>query len=79
MVATEFQHSSSALWSLFTPIALDVSRTTHGRTFSLRTIKDWNNLKLNLKTSQILKCFMRNLYNSHLDGQRIYGYFDIIK
>ena len=37
-------------------------------TFTIRTIKDWNNLRLNLKKSQTFKLFKRNLFKYNLDA-----------
>ena len=44
--------------------------TEEGRTFSVRSIKDWNNLEKALKNSKDKKSFKKTLINTLLERQK---------
>ena len=48
-----------------------------GRTFAVRTVKDWNNLPRSLKTNTFLKSFKAELWKTLLNSQKTKGSFDI--
>ena len=50
-----------------------------GRTFTIRTIKDWNNLRPNLKKSQTFKLFKRDSLKCNLDAQKTNNFFNDMK
>ena len=46
-----------------------------GRTFAVRTIKDWNSLPRSLKTEKSVKSFKAKLCNTLLNSQKTNGIF----
>ena len=42
-----------------------------GRTFSVRTIKDWNNIDIKISTAPSVNSFKRNLFNQFLSDQKV--------
>ena len=48
-----------------------------GRTFAVRTVKDWNNLPQSLKTRRSLKSFKAELWKIVLNSQKSKGSFDL--
>ena len=45
--------------------------TEGGRTFSVRTIKDWNNIDIKIRTAPSVYSFKRNLFNQFLSDQKV--------
>lgn len=61
--------------NLLCPLHKNISEG--GRTFAVRTVKDWNNLPRSLKTSKSLKSFKAELWKRVLNSQKTRGSFDI--
>ena len=61
--------------NLLCPLHKNISEG--GRTFAVRTVKDWNNLPRSLKTSKCLKSFKAELWKRVLNSQKTRGSFDI--
>ena len=61
--------------NLLCPLHKNISEG--GRTFAVRTVKDWNNLPRSLKTSKSLKSFKAELWKRVLNSQKTRGLFDI--
>ena len=61
--------------NLLCPLYKNISEG--GRTFAVRTVKDWNNLPRSLKTSKSLKSFKAELWKTLLNSQKTKGSFDI--
>ena len=62
---------------------LECSEKEGGRTFSVRAVKKWNRLDVDLKQSRSAKTFKRSLFKSILDNQMLenslnVNYFDIV-
>lgn len=53
--------------------------TNGGRTFAIRTIKDWNNLGSDLKKIETIKKFKKTLFQANLDLQKANGFFTDFK
>ena len=53
--------------------------TNGGRTFAIRTIKDWNNLGSDLKKIETIKKFKKTLFQANLDLQIANGFFTDFK
>ena len=60
---------------LFCPHHRNISEG--GRTFAVRTVKDWNNLPRSLKTRRSLKSFKAELWKIVLNSQKSKGSFDL--
>jgi len=61
--------------NLLRPLHRNISEG--GRTFAVRTVKDWNNLPPSLKTKKSLKSFKAELWKIVLNSQKTKGSFDI--
>ena len=62
---------------------LECTEKDGGRTFSVRAVKKWNMLDVDLKQSRSAKTFKRSLFKSILDNQMLenslnVNYFDIV-
>ena len=45
--------------------------TEGGRTFSVQTIKDWNNIDIKIRTAPSVNSFKCNLFNQFLSNQKV--------
>ena len=61
--------------NLLCPLHRNISEG--GRTFPVRTVKDWNNLPRSLKTRGSLKSFKAELWKIVLNFQKSKGSFDL--
>ena len=61
--------------NLLCPLHRNISEG--GRTFAVRTVKDWNNLPRSLKTRRSLKSFKAELWKIVLNSQKSKGSFDL--
>ena len=69
-------HSVNTRYSHLNFVCPNFNRTTEGgRTFSVRTIKDWNALPPAMKQSVHAKCFKTKLFNSILEEQKLSSSF----
>lgn len=69
-------HSRNNRFSNLNLLCPTFKKTTEGgRTFSVRTIKDWNALPTFLRKSINVKCFKRDLFKSILENQKISSCF----
>ena len=50
---------------------LEYNEKEGGRTFSVRAVKKWNTLDVDLKQSRSAKTFKRSLFKSILDNQML--------
>ena len=61
--------------NLLCPLHKNISEG--GRTFAVRTVKDWNNLPRSRKTRRSLKSFKAELWKITLNSQKSKGSFDL--
>ena len=61
--------------NLLCPLHRNISEG--GRTFAVRTVKDWNNLPRSLKTRRSLKSFKAELWKTVLNSQKSKGSLDL--
>ena len=61
--------------NLLCPLHRNISE--EGRTFAVRTVKDWNNLPWSLKTRRSLKSFKAELWKIVLNSQKSKESFDL--
>ena len=61
--------------NLLCPLHRNISEG--GRTFAVRTVKDWNNLPRSLKTRRSLKSFKAELWKIVLNSPKSKGSFDL--
>ena len=69
------RNTSNCNVNLLCPLHRNISEG--GRTFAVRTVKDWNNLPRSLKTRRSLKSFKAELWKIVLNSQKSKGSFGL--